>query len=84
MSASSYFSSRSPAMRVVWEESALSRMVLTGTPSVPDGCTFGTLAGVLVQEVEGSLPRHPGEQLLPPGRATSRQLQAQRGGRPTR
>jgi hypothetical protein len=56
MSAISYVSSRSPAMRVVWEESALSRMVLTGTPSAPDGCTLGTLAGVLVQEVEGSLP----------------------------
>jgi hypothetical protein len=40
MSASSYFFYRSPAMRVVWEESALSRMVLTGTPSAPDGCTL--------------------------------------------
>jgi hypothetical protein len=56
MSAISYFSSRSPAMRVVWEESELSRMVLTGTSSALDGCTFGTLAGILVQEVEGSLP----------------------------
>jgi hypothetical protein len=59
-------------MRVVWEESVVSRMVLTGTPSTPDGCTLGTLVGVLLQEVEGSLPHHPGEQLLPPGRATSR------------
>jgi hypothetical protein len=56
MSASSYFSSRSPAMRVVWEESVLSRMALTGTPSAPDGYTFGTLLGALVPEVEGSLP----------------------------
>jgi hypothetical protein len=79
MSVISYFSSRSPAMRVVWEESPLSRMVLTGRPSALDGCTLGTLAGVLVQEVEGSLPCHPGERLLPLGRATSRQLQAQRG-----
>jgi hypothetical protein len=52
MSAISYFSSRSPAMRVVWEEPPLSRMVLTGTPSALDGCTLGTLACVLVQEVE--------------------------------
>jgi hypothetical protein len=52
----SYFSSRSPTIRVVWEEFALSRMVLTGTPSAPTGCTLGNLAGVLVQEVKGSLP----------------------------
>jgi hypothetical protein len=56
MSVSSYFSSRSPAMRVVWGESALSWMVLMVTSSAPHGCTLGTLAGVLVQEVEGSLP----------------------------
>jgi hypothetical protein len=60
MSAISYFSSRSPAMRVVWEESALSRMVLTGMSSAPDGCTLGTLVGVLVHEVEGSLPSSSG------------------------
>jgi hypothetical protein len=60
MSASSYFSSRSPAMLVVWEESALSRMVLTGTPSAPNGCTLGTLVGVLVQEVKGSFPSSSG------------------------
>jgi hypothetical protein len=84
MSAISYFPSRSPAMRVVWEESSLSRMVLIGTPSAPGGCTLGTWAGILVQEVKGSLPRHPDERLLPLGRATSRQLQAQRGGRPAR
>jgi hypothetical protein len=32
----------------------------TGTPSAPDGCTLGTLVGVLVQEVEGSLPTSSG------------------------
>jgi hypothetical protein len=58
--------------------------VLTGPPSAPDGCTLGTLVGALVQKVEGSLPRHPGERFLPPGHATSRQRQAQRGDRPTR
>jgi hypothetical protein len=77
MSVISYFSSKSPAMRVVWEESALSRMVLTGTPSAADGCTFGTLAGVLVQKVEGSLPSSSGRAASPPGHATSRRLQAQ-------
>jgi hypothetical protein len=55
MSASSYFLSRSPAMRVVWVESTASQMALMGTPSVPDGCTFGALRGTLVPEVEGSL-----------------------------
>jgi hypothetical protein len=49
MSVISYFSSRSPAMRVVWGESAPSQMVLTRTSSTPNGCTLGTLAGVLVQ-----------------------------------
>jgi hypothetical protein len=68
---SSYFSSRLPAMRVVWEESPSSWIVLTGPSSAPDGCTLGTLVGALVQEVEGSLPHHPGERFLPPGRATS-------------
>jgi hypothetical protein len=84
MSMISYFSSRSLMMRVVWKESVLSRMVLIGTSSAPNGCTLGTLAGVLVQEAEGSLPSSSGRALLPPGRATSRQLQAQRGGRPAR
>jgi hypothetical protein len=42
-SASSYFSPRSPTMRVVWVESVVSRMALTGTPSAPDGCTFWNL-----------------------------------------
>jgi hypothetical protein len=39
-------------------------MALTGTPSVPDGYTFGALRGALVPEVEGSL-------LLSSGRAVS-------------
>jgi hypothetical protein len=59
-SASSYFPSRSPAMRVVWVESAASRMALTGTPSIPDGCTFGAMRGALVPEVEGFLPPSSG------------------------
>jgi hypothetical protein len=40
-------------MRVVWGESAQSRMALTGTLSALDGRTFGTLIGALVSEVEG-------------------------------
>jgi hypothetical protein len=36
-------------------ESAQSRMALTGTSSASDGCTFDTLVGALVPEVEGSL-----------------------------
>jgi hypothetical protein len=60
-SASSYFSPKLPAMRVVWEESAPTWMVFTGPPSAPNGCTFSTLAGTLVLEVEGSFPRRPGE-----------------------
>jgi hypothetical protein len=81
MSASSYFSSRSPAMRVVWEESAQSRMALTGMSSAPDGRTFGTLEGALAPESRGPSLRRPGEQLLPPGRAASPQLPAQQRGR---
>jgi hypothetical protein len=53
---SSYFSPRLPVMRVVWEESVLTWMVFTGPPSALDSCTFGTLAGALVPEVEGSFP----------------------------
>ena len=60
MSASSYFSSRSPAIRVVWGESAQSRMALTGTSSTSDGRTFGTLVGALVPEVEGFFPLSSG------------------------
>jgi hypothetical protein len=74
---SSYFSSRSPAMRVVWGESKQSRMALTGMSSAPDGRTFGTLVGALVSEVSG-------EQFLSLGRAASPQPQAQWRGRPTR
>jgi hypothetical protein len=81
MSAISYFSSRLLAMRVVWEESPPSWMVLTGLSSAPYGCTLGTLVGALVQEVKRPSPHHPGERFLPLGRATSRQLQAQRHGR---
>jgi hypothetical protein len=83
MSASSYFSSRSPAMRVVWEEPALSWMALMGTSSALDGRTFDTLVGALVPEVEGFLCRL-GEKLLPLGRAAFPQPQAQRRGRPAR
>jgi hypothetical protein len=57
MSASSYFSSRSPAMRVVWEEPVLSCTALTGTSSAPDG---RTLVGALIPEVEGFLPPSSG------------------------
>jgi hypothetical protein len=49
MSASSYFSPRFPAMRVVWEGSAPTWMVFAGPSSAPDGCTFGTLEGAMVQ-----------------------------------
>jgi hypothetical protein len=80
-SASSYFSPRLPAMRVVWEESAPTWMVFTGSPSVPDGCT---LVGALVPEVEGSLPRRPGEQLPSQGREASQLPSPQRRGHPAR
>jgi hypothetical protein len=53
-SVSSYFSSRSPAMRVVWVESAASRMALMGTPSAPDGRTFGALGAPWYRRL-----RHP-------------------------
>jgi hypothetical protein len=56
MSALSYFSPRSPPMRVVWEVSAPTWMVFTGTLSVSDGQTLGALAGTLAREVEGSDP----------------------------
>jgi hypothetical protein len=84
MSAISYISSRSPAMRVVWEESALSQMVLTGTPSVPDGCTFGTLVGVLVQEVEGSLPVSSGRAASAARACNFSTATSARGGHPAR
>ena len=54
MSASSYFSSRFPAMRVVLEESAQICTVFTGTLSGSDGSTLGAFAGALACEVDGS------------------------------
>jgi hypothetical protein len=57
MSVSSYFSPRSPAMRVVSEGSAPTWMVFAGPPSAPDGCTFSVLEGVLVL---GPLPPSSG------------------------
>jgi hypothetical protein len=56
MSALSYFSPRLPPMRVVWEASALTWTVFTGTSSVSDGRTFGALGRALAREVEGSDP----------------------------
>jgi hypothetical protein len=59
MSALSYFSPRFPSMRVVWEVSAPTWMVFTGTSSVLDGRTLGALARALAREVEGSDPWAP-------------------------
>jgi hypothetical protein len=59
MSALSYFSPRFPPMRVVWETSAPTWMVYTGTSSVSDGRTLGALAGALAREDEGSDPSSP-------------------------
>jgi hypothetical protein len=59
MSALSYFSPRFPPMRVVWEVSALTWTVFTGTSSVSDGRTLGALARALAREVEGSDPWAP-------------------------
>ena len=56
MSALSYFSPRFPPMQVVWEGSAPTWTVFTGTLSVSDGRTLGTLAGALACEGEGSDP----------------------------
>jgi hypothetical protein len=50
MSALSYFSPRFPPMGVVWEASALTYMVFTGTSSVLDGRTLGALVSALVRE----------------------------------
>jgi hypothetical protein len=69
MSASSYFSSRSLAMRVVWVESAARRMALMGTPSAPDGCTFGALGAPWYRRLRDSSLRRLGEQSLPLGHA---------------
>ena len=54
MSASSYFSSRFPVMRVVLEESAPICTVFTGTLSGSDGGTLGAFAGALAREMDGS------------------------------
>ena len=54
MSASSYFSSKFPAMRVVLEESAPICTVFTGTLSGSDGRTLGAFEGALGFEVDGS------------------------------
>jgi hypothetical protein len=56
MSALSYFSPRFAPMRVIWEGSAQTWMVFTGTSSVSDGRTLGALAGALAREGEGSDP----------------------------
>jgi hypothetical protein len=64
-------------------ESALSWMVLVGTPSALDGCTLGTLAGALVQEVEGSLPLSS-EQAASAARACSFSTAASAAGRSSR
>ena len=53
---SSYLSPRLPAMRVVWEGSALTWMVFMRTSFVSDGWTLGALAGALAREVKGSDP----------------------------
>jgi hypothetical protein len=79
-SASSYFSSKSPAMQVVCVESAASQMALTGTPSAPDGCTFGALGAPWYWRLRDSSLCRLGEQSLLPGRATSLRLQVRRHG----
>jgi hypothetical protein len=56
MSALSYFSPRFPPMRVVWEASALTWTVFTGTSSVSNGRTLGALARALARELDGSDP----------------------------
>jgi hypothetical protein len=40
-------------MRVVWEESLPSWIVLIGPSSAPNGCTLGTLVGALIQKSRG-------------------------------
>jgi hypothetical protein len=59
MSVLSYFSPRFPPMRVVWEPSAPTWMVFTGTSSVSDERTLGALARALAREDEGSDPSAP-------------------------
>ena len=58
-SASSYFSPRFPATRVVWERSDPIWTVFTGTSSESDGRTlgtFGAFSDTLVPEAEGPDP----------------------------
>ena len=50
-------------MRVVWEGSALTWMVFTGTSSMLDGRTLSALAGALAREVEGSDPPYAGSRV---------------------
>jgi hypothetical protein len=47
MSALSYFSPKFPPMRVIWEDSAPTWMVFTGTSSISNGWTLGALASAL-------------------------------------
>ena len=54
MSASFYFSSRFPVMRVVLAESAPICTIFTETWSGSDGWTFGAFAGALGCEADGS------------------------------
>jgi hypothetical protein len=68
MSALSYFFPRFPPMQVVWEASALTWTVFTGTSSVSDGRTLGALARALAREVEGLDPWAP----CSPGSPTAR------------
>ena len=59
MSTSSYFPSRFPAMRVVWEGSIPTWMVFTGTSPESDRRTLGGLGACVdipALEVEGSDP----------------------------
>jgi hypothetical protein len=71
MSALSYFSPRFPPMRVVWEGSAPTWKVFTGTSSVSDGRTLGALAGALAREGEGSDPSAPAAGTRPSASACS-------------
>jgi hypothetical protein len=71
MSALSYFSPRFPPMRVVWEASALTWMVFTGTSSVSDGRTLGALVGALARADEGSDPSTPAAGASPAANAWS-------------
>ena len=82
MSASSYFSSKFPAMRVVLVESAPICIVFTGTWSGSDGWTLGAFAGASWVARWMDPPRNV--QPLPPEHAVSQLQRRQRCGRPTR